>query len=462
MAVVRRSVTGDHSRDLRSAYQSASQFGKEAFTERPYIGGPAAPAQDETNTSRLWYHLNAGFLTAYEYTRWWKESLALRNTAILGDWSWLNKVRITGPDASAFVNYATVTDLTGQDVGQVVFTPMVNEDGHVALEGLTFRRGEDEYLFSQSGAYSWFAHLKNHTGADVELEDVTADYTCYAVQGPRSTDVVEAVTGESFADLGFSRFRETTVLDTETIVDRQGVTGERGYEFLMRTDTGKAAELWRAIRDVGREYGLREIGFRAQQIGHTEAGYATAIRDYLPARVAPTDAHRLAKHWISHEELEAIDWDLADHFCSPAELGWASRIDLDVDFHGRQALTTEAEAGGPDRRFVGLVWSTDDVVDLFAEQFREGPSAPPPKMASGQHRMRYSKVFAEGVQVGWASGVNFSPNLRRMNSNGRIHADYAEPGEQVEVAWGGLTTDPVRRIRAEVADQPMVGQRAPD
>lgn len=462
MTLGRRSVTGDDSRDLRSAYESASQFGKEAFTERPYVGGPAGPAQDETNTSRLWYHLNAGFLTAYEYTRWWKESRALRNAAILGDWSWLNKVRVTGPDAASFMNYATVTDLTRQDIGQVMFTPMVNTNGHVALEGLTFRRGEAEYLFSQSGAYSWFAHLKEVTGADVTLEDVTADYTCYAVQGPRSTDVVEAVTGESFADLGFSQFRETSVLDTETIVDRQGVTGERGYEFLMRTDTGKAADLWRTIREVGQEYGLREIGFRAQQIGHTEAGYATAIRDYLPARVDPADAHRFARHWISREELEAFDGDLADHFCSPGELGWASRVDLDVDFHGRDALETEAEAGGPATRFVGLVWNTDDVVDLFAEQFREEPSAPPPKMASGQHRMLYLPVFAEDAQVGWASGVNFSPNLRRMISNGRLKRAFAEPGADVEVAWGGFTTDPVRRIRAEVRHQPLVEHRATD
>ena len=453
-------MTADPARTRREAYRAATDFRKEAFTERPYIGSPAAPAQDETNTSRLWYHLNAGFLSAYEYTRWWKESRALRNAAVLGDWSWLSKVRITGPEASAFVNYATVKDLTSQAVGQVMFTPMVNRDGHVAIEGLTYRLGEDEYLFTQSGAYRWLTHLREVAGMDVELEDVTPDYTCYAVQGPRSRAVVEALTGEGFGDLPFSRFRETTVLDTAAIVDRQGVTGERGYEFLMRTGTGKAADLWRAIRDVGREYDLREIGFRAQQIGHTEAGYATAVRDYLPARVGPEDADHLAKHWISREELDAIDWDLAEHFCSPGELGWASRIDVEGEFHGRTAVEAERRRGGPDHRFVALRWDTDDVVDLFAAQFDGGPSAPPPKMASGQHRMLYLRAFADGEPVGWASGVNYSPNLRRMISNARLEEDVADAGTRVEVAWGGFTTDPVHRIGAEVADHPLVEHRA--
>ena len=43
----------------------------------------------------------------------------------------------------------------------------------------------------------------------VELQDVTPDYTCYALQGPRSTEVLEALTGESWKDLRFSRFSKT-------------------------------------------------------------------------------------------------------------------------------------------------------------------------------------------------------------------------------------------------------------
>src|SRR5262249_53283486 len=148
------------------------------------------------------------------------------------------------------------------------------------------------------------------------LTDVTPDYTCFALQGPRSTEVLEAVSGEKWADLRFSRFRKTKLLETETLLARQGVTGEVGYEFLMRTDTGRAHELWRRIREVGRDFGLREIGFKAQLVGHTETGIATVIRDFLPARGSPEQLRRMMRHWMSAEELAAIDWKVEEQLCS--------------------------------------------------------------------------------------------------------------------------------------------------
>src|SRR5438132_6067246 len=397
--------------DFREQYEKAQQLGKLAFVERPYFGSPAAPAQAETNTSQIWGHINAGYLVAYEYTRWWKESQALRQTAVIGDWSWLNKTRVRGRDAAQLMNYATVKDLSKQQVGQIVYTPMVNDQGKVAIEGLTLKLAEDEYLFTQSAGLKWLEFLRDRIGAKVELEDVTPDYTCYALQGPRSTEVLEALTGESWRDLRFSRFRKVEILGTQTIVARQGVTGEVGYEFLMRTESGQAHELWRKLREVGKDFGLRELGFKAQMIGHTETGIATVIRDFLPARGAPEQLRRMIRRWMSPEELEAADWDISEHLCSPAELGWGYTISLEKkDFFGRDALLREKQAGGPKRRLMGLEWSSEDMAKLYADQFGDAPSAPPPDLPTGQFRVFFMKV-EEG---GWASGFAYSPTLRRM------------------------------------------------
>ncbi len=280
--------------DFREQYEKAQQLGKLAFVERPYFGSPAAPAQAETNASQIWGHINAGYLIAYEYTRWWKESLALRQAAVIGDWSWLNKTRVRGADAARFMDYATVKDLSKQEAGQIVYTPMVNEAGKVAIEGLTLKLAEDEYIFTQSAGLKWLEFLREKSGLKVELQDITPDYTCYALQGPKSTDVLEALTGEKWRDLRFSRFRKVELLGIETIVSRQGVTGEVGYEFMMRTESGRAHELWRKLREVGADFGLRELGFKAQMIGHTETGIATVIRDFLPARGSPEQLKRMS------------------------------------------------------------------------------------------------------------------------------------------------------------------------
>ena len=115
---------------------------------------PRCTGAGRNQASNIWGHINGGFLIGYEYTRWWKESQALRNAAIIGDWSWLNKVRVTGP-SRPLLEFATVKDISRQQIGQIMYTPMVNEDGKVAIEGLTLRLGENEYMFSQSGAQSW-------------------------------------------------------------------------------------------------------------------------------------------------------------------------------------------------------------------------------------------------------------------------------------------------------------------
>ena len=96
----------------------------------------------------------------------------------------------------SFLNFATVKDISRQQIGQIMYTPMVNEDGKVAIEGLTLRLAENEYMFSQSGAQSWLPQLHRMTDFDVTLKDVTPDYTCYALQGPRALDILETVQGK--------------------------------------------------------------------------------------------------------------------------------------------------------------------------------------------------------------------------------------------------------------------------
>jgi glycine cleavage system T protein (aminomethyltransferase) len=451
--------------DLREQYRLANQYRKLAFIERPYLGSPGAPAQDETNASKTWAHLNGGFLVGYEYTRWWRESRALRTAAVLGDWSWLNKVRVTGPDATAFLDRISVKDITRARIGQTLFTPMASEDGRIAIEGMTLKLGEDDYLFTQSGAQYWLAVQQERLGLRVTLDDETADWTCFALQGPRSLDILEAVTAEDFHDLRFSRWRRTELFGTEVIVQRQGVTGELGYEFLMRTGTGHAHELWRAIRTEGAAFGLRELGFKAQLVGHTESGIATVIRDYLPDRFDRGRLPRFAGLWMAPEEFAVLGQDLTEHLVTPAGLGWEHTVNFDRDgsareFTGRDALAREADRGGPARVFRGLAWNADDVADLFAAQFRDAPAPPPPDLPWGQFRMLFLRARCGADQAGWASAVTYSPTLRRLISNARLDRTLAA-GDEVTVDWGGpgaggIAGEPTWQIRATVTEQPFI------
>ena len=103
---------------------------------------------------------------------------------------------------------------------------------------------------------------------------------------------------------------------------------------------------------------------------------------------------KFAKLWATAEEVDALGGDLSEHFFSPAELGWGYTINLDNhDFYGRDALVREKDTGGPARKLMGLTWNSDDMAALYAGLFRDGPSAPPPDLPTGQSRMFYLKVL---------------------------------------------------------------------
>ena len=90
---------------------------------------------------------------------------------------------------------------------------------------------------------------------------------------------------------------------------------------------------------------------------------------------------------------------------------------------------------------------------LYAAQFRDAPAAPPPDLPYGQFRVLFLKV----PQGGWASGYAYSPTLRRMISLARLDRAL-QPGDKVQVLWGGFSDEPVARIGAKVVALPFIKQ----
>ena len=106
---------------------------------------------------------------------------------------------------------------------------------------------------------------------------------------------------------------------------------------------------------------------------------------------------------------------------------------------------------------MGLVWSNEDMRELYAVQFRDSPAAPPPDLPTGQFRVQFLKVLADRKELGWASGYAYSPTLRRMISLARVDRRI-EPDTEVEVLWGGFSDEPTFRIRAKVVALPFIGR----
>ena len=77
-------------------------------------------------------------------------------------------------------------------------------------------------------------------GLDVTIDDETEATAALALQGPLSRDVLEAATGESFADLRYFRRRASQVGKVAVDVSRTGYTGDLGYELWIPAERARS------------------------------------------------------------------------------------------------------------------------------------------------------------------------------------------------------------------------------
>jgi aminomethyltransferase len=334
---------------------------------------------------------------------------AIREAAALIDVSPLYKYRVRGPDAALLVDRVITRDATTLPVGRVVYTPWCDEHGKVIDDGTVHRLADDDFRWTAADPqFRWLT--LNAAGLDVTIEDETETVAAIALQGPFSREVLEAATGESFADLRYFRRRPARVRvgrrRVAVDVSRTGYTGDLGYELWIPAP--EAADVWDALTAAGRSRAIRPAGMLALDIVRLEAGLILLEVDYTSAR-----------HAMNPEQNY-----------SPDEIGLGRLVDLDAgDFVGRRALAEERRRGGPPRRLVGLT------IDWYAIEALYDEQGIPPALSAIVDRSA-SPVFGDGGrQIGRVTSRGWSPILKQAIALASVPPPYAAPGGRVEVEW---------------------------
>jgi aminomethyltransferase len=329
---------------------------------------------------------------------------AIREAAALIDVSPLFKYLVTGPDATRLVDRVITRDATKLAVGGVVYTPWCDENGKVVDDGTVHRLDEQRYRWTAADPQlRWLR--QNSAGLDVTIAEETESTAALALQGPLSRDVLEAASGESFADLGYFKRRTAKVGRVAIDVSRTGYTGDLGYE--LWTPTEKAVAVWDSVVKAGKAYGLRPAGMVALDVVRLEAGLILLEADYTSAR-----------HAMNPEQQY-----------SPFEIGLGRLVNFDKgDFVGRLALERETRAGGPARRLVGLQLDWYDIEGLYDAQ------GLPPGISPTVDRSPVP-VFSGGRQVGRATSHGWSPILKQAIALASVPPQHEAPGNRLEVEW---------------------------
>jgi aminomethyltransferase len=372
------------------------------------VGTAFHPATSPLNRKQQWrewsgYFASSAYADAHDI-----EYNAIREAAALIDVSPLYKYVVGGPDAMRLVDRVITRDATKLTPGRVIYTPWCDEHGKVIDDGTV--HALDDGTFRWTAADPQLRWLRmNAAGLDVTIEDVTESTAAVALQGPRSRDVLEAATGQSFADLGYFRRRTATIGSGRKAlaidVSRTGYTGDLGYELWV--DAGRAIALWEALWTAGQDHGIRPAGMLALDVVRLEAGLILLEVDYTSAR-----------HAMNPEQNY-----------SPSEIGLGRLVSFDkADFVGRLALLREHQAGGPARRLVGLQLDWYGIEGLFSAQ------GLPPAISPAVDRSP-RPVFVGGRQVGRATSVGWSPILKQAIALASVPPSLEEIGSKVDVEW---------------------------
>lgn len=255
-----------------------------------------------------------------------QEHMAVRQTA--GWYLWTHElVEVVGTDAAAFLDYLFTGNIANLAPSRARYTTMLNENGQIIDDVVIWCMEENKYWVSTLYAkrmIPWFAQHKGDK--DVQFANITTKWDMYAVQGPKSKEVLNDLLETSVDDQKFFQILDNAIGEVPVKINRGGFTGEKlGYEIYVAPENTKVVvEKLRALEE---KYDMKQV-----------------------------------------TDIQVMVWTLPVEkgFCTMCDLHWYNPLEVGLDwginwnkeFVGKEALLKVKETG-PKRTLLG--WTTEDV-----------------------------------------------------------------------------------------------------
>jgi 4-methylaminobutanoate oxidase (formaldehyde-forming) len=324
---------------LNSRLEAAGAvFGTKAGWERADMHRPGEPWRRNGRLPR-----ERGWARPDWFERVGEEHRAVRERIGIIDLTSFGKIEVSGPGALALLQRIAANDVD-RPIGSAVYTQFLDDNGGIVADVTATRLADDHFRVLTGAGYlaADLGWVVSRIGADppideVEVVDATDDWAIVGLWGPRTREVLGAVTADPVDDaaLPVRQARTIRIGDAEVLATRLSYAGELGWELTVRPTDGEA--VWDALSDAGKGHDLEPIGYRALESLRLEKGYR-----YFGAELTPRE--------------------------TPFEAGMDRFVRLDKgDFVGRGALLTNraAEPDGPARRLRTVLIGSSDWAPIY-------------------------------------------------------------------------------------------------
>jgi folate-binding protein YgfZ len=307
-----------------------------------------------------------------------REWRAVRQGAGLLDARNRSLLSMVGDDRATFLQGMLSNDILKISEGHGIYAALLTIQGRLVSDVFAYAL-PDRFLLDVP---AWRMHavrdaLEKHIIADdVEFAE-DAVTPLLALEGPRASDVLRTVSGESPAGLSPLDHRTLTIDGAEVRCVAVSQTGEIGFRLLAQPDA--APSLWQRLIAAG----ATPVGLEALNVLRLEAG--------IPWHGIDVDAETLVM-----------------------EAGLAGAISFSKGCYlGQEVVERVAARGHVNRKLCGLVAN-------------DATLAPP----AG------SPLTRDGQEVGRISSAAVSPALRRTIALALVHRSAFEPGTVVQAEVG--------------------------
>jgi len=288
-------------REVYETYYDIRYPGQERQAGRPlrvssvyaWHAGHGAAFGEKSGWERVnWYESNASHGNETLRPRGWAgvywspaigaEHRAAREAAALFDESSFAKLEVEGPGAGELLE-RMCDNRVARAVGAITYTQMLNRRGGIECDFTVTRLEEERFMIVTGTAFGTHdaAWIRRHLPGDgsVRLHDVTSEWACFAVWGPRAHEIVSPLTADPL-DFRYMSMRDMAVADVPVRALRVTFVGESGWELYCPSEYGAA--LWRALWEAGQPHGMLAGGYRAIESLRLEKGYRVWAADITP------------------------------------------------------------------------------------------------------------------------------------------------------------------------------------
>jgi aminomethyltransferase len=322
----------------------------------------------------------AGYEMPVEYSGVNDEHNTVRNAAGIFDVCHMGEFWIKGASATDLLQYITTNDVSAISEGQAQYNCMPNGRGGIVDDLIIYKYSTEKYLLvvnASNMAKDWDWISKHNQRFGAEMEDASERMALIALQGPRSSEILQPLVSFKLETIDSFWFKETTIDGVgEVIISATGYTGAGGFELFCYNEG--AVSFWKKLMDLGKTKGLKPAGLASRDTLRLEKGYCLYGNDI-------------------------------DDTTSPIEagLGWIVKMKAKGEFIDRGLIENQL-AKGVSRRLVGI--------ELLER---------------GIPRHGYTILSPDQKEIGHITSGTMSPTLQKGIGMGYVSISHSKPGSPV-------------------------------